>query len=116
MATTTASKTTEEDVRKKANNTTVYSFDTETMQVTYVAHDPFYLFLSLSLSDKFCLCHCYIQIHISISNHHSCRQSQSNKDLSYLSILYYLSTVEYDTLLLIIYRTHHKIKVNRQQT
>jgi len=50
MATTTASKTTEEDVRKKANYTTVYSFDTETMQVTYVAHDPFYLSLSLSLS------------------------------------------------------------------
>jgi len=52
MATTTASKTTEEDVRKKANYTTVYSFDTETMQVTYVAHDSLYLSLSLSLSDK----------------------------------------------------------------
>mmetsp|Transcript_40120 Transcript_40120/g.45831 ORF Transcript_40120/g.45831 Transcript_40120/m.45831 type:complete len:101 (+) Transcript_40120:154-456(+) len=52
MATTAASKTTEEDVRKKANYTTVYSFDTETMQVTYVAHDSFYLSLSFSLSDK----------------------------------------------------------------
>merc|ERR1712194_627546 len=50
MATTAASKTTEEDVRKKANYTTVYSFDTDIPCKSRTSHTIHSICLFLSLS------------------------------------------------------------------
>merc|ERR1712238_103309 len=75
-----------------------------TMQVTYVAHDSFYLSLSFSLSDKsVSVTSKFISLSPTIIHVVSPNQIKIFPTcLSYK----YLSTVEYDTLLFLIYRTH----------